>query len=692
MLTRDFLVEIGTEELPPKALRNLSQSFADGVSAGLKHNQLGFKGLRKFATPRRLALLISGLDEQQQDRITERVGPAVSAAFTKEGNVTPAALGFARSCNVDVSDLSRVQKDGVEKLAHSTSEIGQKTQKLLPAIIDNALAGLPIPKSMRWGSSRDEFVRPVHWVVLLFGPELIPTKLLGIDSAAHTFGHRFHFNHKIPIEHPADYESLLENPGFVIPDFDKRKSLIRSLVEAEANAIDANAVIDDDLLDEVTSLVEFPVALMGNFDEHFLEVPPEVLILAMKSHQKCFYLTDDQGKLLPRFIAVSNIRSTDPKQVIEGNERVIRPRLADARFFYETDKQTPLFSRRDQLQKVVFQQNLGSVYDKSERVAQLARFIAAAIGGNAEYCQRAAELSKCDLVTSMVGEFADLQGLMGYYYALHDGEPTEVATAINEQYKPRYAGDMLPATTTGCVLALADKLDSIVGMFAVGQPPTGSKDPFALRRSAIGVLRILVEGKRDLNLFQAIEKSVSLLHFTSPPPETRDRVFDFLLERFRAWYLEAGVGADVFQSVFSVRPERPLDFHQRIDAVRHFSKLDASHSLAAANKRVTNILAKHDVTVLPAEVDPGLLKEPAEKALFDKLTQVTALATPLFDSGAYREGLEHMALLKDDVDLFFDNVLVMSEDARLQANRLAMLSKLRSLFLRVADISFLHND
>lgn len=692
MLTRDLLVEIGTEELPPKALRNLSQAFADGVSAGLTQHQLGFGTLRIFATPRRLALLISELDEQQQDRVIERLGPAVSAAFAKDGSATPAALGFARSCGVDASELSRVLKDGVEKLAHSTAEIGQDAQSLIPAIINKALAGLPIPKSMRWGSSRDEFVRPVHWVVLLFGSELIPTKLLGVDSAAYTYGHRFHYNQKIPIEHPADYESLLENPGYVIPDFNKRKNLIRSLVEAEALTIKASAVIDEDLLDEVTSLVEFPVALMGRFDEHFLEIPAEVLVLAMKSHQKCFYLTDNKGKLLPRFIAVSNIRSTDPKQVIEGNERVIRPRLADARFFYETDKQTSLFSRRDQLQKVVFQQNLGTVYEKSQRVAHLARFIAKAVGANVEYCQRAAELSKCDLVTNMVGEFADLQGLMGYYYALHDGEQAEVATAINEQYMPRYAGDALPASITGCVLALADKLDSIVGMFAIGQPPTGSKDPFALRRSAIGVLRILVEGKQDLNLLHTIEQSLGLLDFTNPPTGTRDKVFDFLLERFRAWYVETGTAADVFQSVFSVRPERPLDFHHRIDAVRHFSKLEASHSLAAANKRVTNILSKQNETRVPANIDPGLLKEPAEKALFDKLTAVTASATPLFDIGAYREGLEHMAALKDDVDLFFDNVLVMSEDSALRANRLAMLSQLRNLFLRVADISFLHNE
>lgn len=691
MAKRDLLIEIGTEELPPKALRNLSQAFADGVTAGLKQEQLGSDNLRVFATPRRLALLISGLDEQQQDRIAERVGPAVSAAFTKEGNPTPAAMGFAKSCGVDVSSLSRVKKDGIEKLAHSSTDIGQKTQLLLPAIVDKALASLPIPKRMRWGSSRDEFVRPVHWVVLLFGSELVATKILGVDAAAYTYGHRFHHNQKLVIENPSDYESLLEKQGSVIPDFDKRKQLVRSLVEAEAAKIAARVVIEEDLLDEVTSLVEFPVALMGNFDTHFLEVPAEALILAMKSHQKCFYLTDESGSLLPRFIAVSNIRSKDPQQVVQGNERVIRPRLADARFFFETDKQISLAERRDQLKNIVFQQNLGSVYDKSQRVAQLAHHIATAVKGNVEYCQRAAELSKCDLITNMVGEFADLQGLMGYYYALHDGEPEEVAVAINEQYKPRFAGDSLPGTVTGCVLALADKLDSIVGMFAIGQPPTGSKDPFALRRSAIGVLRILVEAKLDLNLLLAIEQALALLEFAKPAPDSRDRIFDFLLERFRTWYLEEGIAVDVFQAVISVKPERPLDFHNRIEAVSFFSKLEASQSLAAANKRVSNILSKHSDTDIPVEIDPALLHEPAEQALFYHLTQIAQAVTPLFDKGIYREGLERLALLKEDVDLFFDKVLVMSPDLKLQANRLALLSQLRNLFLRVADISHLHN-
>lgn len=692
MSKRDLLIEIGTEELPPKALNTLSRAFESGVRAGLDRESLAYTDCKAFATPRRLALLFSGLDEQQQDKVVERLGPAVAAAFKPDGSPTPAALGFAKSCGVAVDALARQDKDGVEKLAYSSTAPGQATATLLPAIVDKALAQLPIPKRMRWGSSRVEFVRPVHWLVLLFGEESIAATLLGVDSDTFTYGHRFHHNEKITITEPRAYEALLREPGNVIADFGKRKQLIRELVTAEADSIDATVVIDDDLLDEVTSLVEFPVALMGKFEEHFLEVPAEALILAMKSHQKCFYLTDDAGTLLPRFITVCNIRSKDPAQVIEGNERVIRPRLADARFFFETDKQVTLASRSEQLKKIVFQQNLGTVFEKSARVGGLATHIAAAVAGNTEYCQRAALLSKCDLLTSMVGEFADLQGLMGYYYARHDGEPEEVALALNEQYMPRFAGDGLPISTTGCVLAIADKLDSIVGMFAIGQPPTGSKDPFALRRAAIGVLRILVERSLDLNLLTTIEAALKHFDFVESTATTRDAVFDFMLERFRAWYLEEGVSADVFQSVMVLKPERPLDFDKRIEAVNHFSKLEQSQNLAAANKRVSNILAKLDQATIKDTVDAALLQEPAELALYEQLAKREAEVIPLFDAGDYRQGLEQLALLKESVDTFFDTVLVMCDAPELQANRIALLSRLRNLFLRVADISLLHNN
>ncbi len=444
MSKQDFLVEIGTEELPPKALLKLSNAFRSGIVEGLKQEALAHDDVKSFATPRRLAVLIAGLDTRQADKLTEKFGPAVNAAFDAAGNPTKAASGFAKSCGVEVADLGRAEKDGVEKLSYSSAQVGKQTKELLPSIVDTALSRLPIPKRMRWGASRNEFVRPVHWVVLLLGSELIETTILGVKSGSETRGHRFHFPEKIQIDRPSDYESLLEKPGNVIADFSKRKEIIREGILAEGEKLDAQTVVDDALLDEVTSLVEFPVALTGKFDELFLEVPSEALILAMRSHQKCFYVLDKHEKLLPYFVTVSNIRSTDPSQVIEGNERVIRPRLADAKFFYETDQQTSLESRLDQLKKVVFQEKLGTVFERSQRVAKLAKFIANSTGADEALSERAALLAKCDLVSNMVGEFADLQGLMGSYYARNDGEPEHIAVAINEQYLPRYAGDALP--------------------------------------------------------------------------------------------------------------------------------------------------------------------------------------------------------------------------------------------------------
>ena len=692
MSSRDLLVEIGTEELPPKALSKLSRSFESGISAGLTKQKLGFSTTRRFATPRRLAVIVSDLVESQEDTNIERLGPAVSAAFDASGNPTPAALGFAKSCGVDVTGLSRSDKGGVEKLSYSKHQAGKSTVELLPTIIDEALAQLPIPKRMRWGSSREEFVRPVHWAVILFGEEQVSTRILGVETDAFTCGHRFHHNEKIPLKSATEYESALESPGQVIADFDKRKQLIRELLVEEGNSIDARTVIDDDLLDEVTALVEYPVALTGTFEEHFLDVPAEALILAMKSHQKCFYLVDKNENLLPGFVTVSNLKSKDPEQVIEGNERVIRPRLADARFFFETDKQVPLASRQEQLKKIVFQEKLGTVYDKSQRVAALARLMAQGLGANPDYCERAAMLSKCDLLTNMVAEFADLQGLMGYYYALNDGEPDEVALALNEQYMPRYSGDSLPSTPTGSILAVADKLDSMVGMFAIGQPPTGSKDPFALRRSAIGILRILVEQQLDLNIFDCIDHALQGFDTLKIKSGTREAVFDFMLERFRAWYLDEGISSEVFQSVFTLRPQRPLDFHKRILAVHHFNGLPESEALAAANKRVSNILSKLDESIIPVSIDNGLLQETAEKALLKKLDDIVLEVAPLFESGSYKEGLESLAGLKECVDSFFDDVLVMADDHALRDNRIALLRRLRDLFLEVADISYLHKS
>jgi glycyl-tRNA synthetase beta chain len=692
MLKQDFLVELGTEELPPKALLKLSKSFQAGVIEGLKKESLAHGEVKSFATPRRLAVLVCALDEKQADRLTQKFGPAVKAAFDTHGNPTRAADGFAKSCGVLVADLGRAPKDGVEKLSFSSTLPGKSTNELLPAIVDGALAKLPIPKRMRWGASRDEFVRPVHWLVMLFGEEVVPSTIMGVESGADSFGHRFHHPDKIRIGKPIEYEALMLEPGNVVADFAKRRELIRKAILTEGEKLNANTVVDESLLDEVTGLVEYPVALTGQFDELFLQVPSEALILAMKSHQKCFYLLNTNQELLPYFVTVSNIRSNDPSQVIKGNERVIRPRLADAKFFYETDKQKPLEDRLDQLKKVVFQEKLGTVYDRSLRVANLAKFIAAETGENEAQSERAAMLSKCDLVTNMVGEFAELQGLMGSYYAANDGEPEPVVTAISEQYMPKYAGDDLPSTPLGNLLAVADKLDSIVGLFAIGQPPTGSKDPFALRRSAIGVLRIMVENQLDLDLLACIEASLGEFGSLETDPKTAEKVFDFMLERFRSWYSDEGIPSNVFQSVMEIKPRKPHDFAKRIQAVSRFVQLAESAALAAANKRVSNLLVKVDAASLETEVSEALLIDDAEKILFQQLRDKELRTAPLFNSGNYTSGLAELAQLKDSVDGFFDNVLVMCDDKSVQNNRIALLQRLRNIFLKVADISFLHTS
>ena len=692
MPKQDFLVELGTEELPPKALLKLSKSFQAGVVEGLKKESLAHGQVKSFATPRRLAILVSALEANQADRLTEKFGPAVKAAFDADGNPTSAADGFAKSCGVTVTSLGRAPKDGVEKLCFSSTLPGKSTNELLPAIVDAALAKLPIPKRMRWGASRNEFVRPVHSLVMLFGEDIVPSTIMGVNSGADSFGHRFHHPDKICISKASNYEALMLEPGNVVADFAKRRELIRAAIVAEGEKLNANTVVDEALLDEVTGLVEYPVALTGKFDKLFLEVPSEALILAMKSHQKCFYLLSKDEQLLPYFVTVSNIRSNDPSQVTKGNERVIRPRLADAKFFYETDKQTSLESRLDQLKKVVFQKKLGTVYDRSLRIANLAKFIAVYTNQNEAQCERAAVLSKCDLVTNMVGEFADLQGLMGSYYAANDGEPELVAMAIGEQYMPKYAGGDLPSTAIGNILAIADKLDSIVGLFAIGQPPTGSKDPFALRRSAIGVLRIMVENELDLDLLACIKMSLKGFNSLEIEADTAEKVFEFMLERFRSWYSDEGIPSNVFQSVIEIKPRKPYDFAKRIQAVSSFVELDESAALAAANKRVSNLLDKVEDASLSTVVSENLLVDDAEKVLFQQLRDKELSTGPLFEAGDYTSGLAELAQLKGAVDGFFENVLVICDDMPLQNNRIALLQRLRDIFLKVADISFLHTS
>lgn len=692
MSTKDFLAELGTEELPPKALPKLSRVFASGIETGLKELGLSFGDIEVFATPRRLAVRVNKLSVTQPDSTAEKVGPAVKAAFDQEGLPTKAASGFARSCGVDVSQLGKIDKDGVEKLFYSVTKSGAQTSDLLPSIVQKSLDKLPIPKRMRWGASRIEFVRPVHWCVLLFGDIFIDAEILGVQSGAVTYGHRFHHKASIPITSPLDYEHLLEAKGFVIANFDKRKELIRSQVLEIAKQLNAVAVVDENLLDEVTGLVEFPVALSGEFDKEFLDVPPEALILAMKSHQKYFHLVDENGNLLPYFVTVSNIKSSDPSQVIAGNEKVIRPRLADARFFYETDLKTPLAAKIDKLKTVVFQAQLGTVFDKSERVSRLAEYIAEQLGGDGSDCKRAASLAKCDLLTNMVGEFPDLQGLMGYYYALKDGENKEVASAIVEQYLPRYAGDALPTSLTGNIISLAEKIDTIAGLFAIKQPPTGSKDPFAIRRAALGVLRILVENRFELDILNVLGFALEGFRQLDIENDTDLVIFEFMLERFRAWYQDKDIPVEVFQSVRALKPRSPLDFDKRISAVFHFTSLEQAAALASANKRVTNLVAKSGLEETKSKVDPTLFELEAERSLFSLIQDKELELTPLIDGREYSNCLVSLSTLREPVDKFFTDVMVMSDIEAVKINRIMLLKRLRDLFLQVADVSLLHTN
>ena len=688
-MKQDLLVEIGTEELPPKALFSLSSHFCSAFNELLVKAGLEFEAISPYATPRRLALIVKQLSEQQPDASLEKLGPAVQAAFGPDGKPTKAAEGFARGCGVEVSALDRKKDGNVEKLVFRSLRKGAATSTLVADMVREALAALPIPKRMRWGSSRDEFVRPVQWCVLLFGTQVIPATILGAVSGAVTRGHRFMHPQPITLKSPADYEQTLLDAN-VIASFKARHDKILGLVETEGQKLHARAIIDPELLDEVTSLVEWPVALTGNFDEAFLSVPQEALISAMKGHQKCFHLLDEKGAMLPNFITLSNLDSRDPAQVIAGNEKVIRPRLADAAFFFNQDKKQPLAARRDKLKTVVFQQELGTVADKSVRVAKLAQHIAGQLGADKTRAQRAAELGKCDLLTSMVYEFAELQGLMGMHYAKHDGEPAEVAQALFEQYLPRFAGDELPATKTGMVLALAERLDTITGLFGIGQPPTGSKDPFALRRAALGVLRIVIEKQLPLDLTACLEAAVGNFSGLPKAKDLAATVRDFIFERLRTFYTDQGVSADVFLAVDAVRPASPLEFNARIRAVSNFVTLPQAQALAAANKRVSNILQKSAVKP-DARIDTTKLSEVAERDLADRLTAVQVRVAPYLQKTEFTPALAAMAELQPVVDAFFDKVMVNVDDPALRDNRLALLQELRLLFLRVADISLLQN-
>ncbi len=689
MATQDFLVELGTEELPPKALKPLSDAFTQGIAKGLEDAGIEFGKVEAFAAPRRLAVRIRDLADAQPDKPVEKRGPAVKAAFDDAGNPTRALTGFATSLGVTPDQLDTLETDKGAWVVYRTVEQGKPTVELLPELVDQSLAALPIPKRMRWGAHRTEFVRPVHWVIMLFGNKVIDTPIMGLKPGNKTRGHRFHCPKKLIVPTPSDYEVVLKQEGYVLADFAERRAQIRAgvaeLAESEAGG---KAVIDEELLDEVTALNEWPVPLMGRFEDRFLEVPAEALISSMKEHQKYFHVVGADGAMLPLFITVANIESKDPAQVISGNEKVIRPRLSDAAFFYETDRKSRLEDRIDRLKPIVFQEKLGSIYDKSVRVAALASKIAAAIDSDPALAERAAMLAKTDLVTEMVLEFTDLQGIMGQYYAANDGEADDVAKALNEQYMPRFAGDDLPTTATGCAVAIADRLDSLVGLFGINQPPSGTRDPFALRRASLGVLRIIIERKLPLDLQTCCEWAAE--NFTVlTEQDTASTVVDYMLERFRAHYDELGIGAEVFLAVHARRPTRPLDFDRRVKAVEAFRQLPEAQALASANKRVSNILTKQGGGDIGETVDTNLLQDSAEQRLAEQVEQQAGKVAPLFEQGDYASALRSLASLREPVDSFFDEVMVMAEDDATRNNRLALLNRLRNLFLRVADISLL---
>ncbi|AFI45281.1 TPA: glycine--tRNA ligase subunit beta [Pasteurella multocida] len=688
MTTQNFLAEIGTEELPPKALKKLATAFAENMELELNQAGLAFDKVEWFAAPRRLAVKVLGLATSQPSKQIEKRGPAVSAAFDAEGKPTKAAEGWARGCGISVEQAERVATDKGEWLVHRATIEGQPTKNLLKDMVANALAKLPIPKPMRWADKTVQFIRPVHTVTMLLGDELIEGEILGVESARTLRGHRFLGEREFQISHADQYPALLKEKGSVVADFNERKALILAKSQEKATALGGVADIEDDLLDEVTSLVEYPNVLAAKFEERFLAVPAEALVYTMKGDQKYFPIYDKDGKLLPHFIFVSNINPDDPSKIIEGNEKVVRPRLTDAEFFFKTDLKQRLEDQLPRLETVLFQQQLGTLRDKTARIEQLAGEIAKQIGADEAKAKRAGLLSKCDLMTNMVFEFTDTQGVMGMHYARHDGEDEEVAVALNEQYMPRFAGDELPKSLVASAVALADKFDTLTGIFGIGQQPKGSADPFALRRAALGALRIIVEKNLPLDLAEIVKKSSALFGDKLTNTNVVEDVVEFMLGRFRAWYQDEGIAVDVIQAVLARRPTKPSDFDARVRAVSHFRALEAAEALAAANKRVSNILAKIEGE-LPANIDTTLCAEAAEKVLAEQVIALQTELAPLFAKGEYQVALDRLAALREPVDTFFDNVMVNAENPQLRQNRLAILNNLRNLFLQVADISLL---
>ena len=677
----DFLFELGTEELPPKSLTALSNALESSIISQLKVLGLNHTEVTSYATPRRLALTINQLASQQADRSESRRGPSVKAP-------EKAVEGFARSCKVSLQELAVVDTDKGQYYEFERNIKGAKTLDLLADVINKALAALPVAKRMRWGSSRNEFVRPVQWFILSLGNELIDTQLFGLTNGHQTRGHRFHSSGEFAIQSAATYAQQLRTEGHVVACFYERKAMIREQISEQASKLNATAVIDEKLLDEVTGLVEWPVCLTGRFDEAFLQVPAQALISSMKEHQKYFHFVDQDGAILPLFLTVSNIVSKDPAKIIEGNERVIRPRLADAMFFFDTDKKFTLESRNQALGKVVFQAQLGTVLDKTQRVAQLAGHIATSIGADVDLAQRAASLCKADLNTEMVLEFSDLQGLMGHVYALNDGEDHTVAAALEQHYWPKFAGDRLPQTDVASAVAIADRLDTLVGLFGIGQPPTGSKDPYALRRATVGLLRIIIENGYALDLATLVQTAYALhADLSTDEVDVEQQLLSFVSDRLRAYYDDQNVSVDIYLAVMANKSNSPLDFDHRVQAVNSFLKLESAQALAANNKRVSNILAKNGRG--SAQLDPALLTQQAEIDLAQRLTAVQAANALVIAQGNYADALEQLAQLAEPLEAFFSDIMVMTDDETIKNNRLRLLSALQVELSRVADISLL---
>ncbi|MDA9800852.1 glycine--tRNA ligase subunit beta [Candidatus Pseudothioglobus singularis] len=675
MKTHDFLLELGTEELPPKLLLKLSNALKDNLSSELKKLNIGFDAIKAFATPRRLAITISAVQGKQLDQIIEKKGPSIQSPEM-------AISGFAKSCGVDVSELEKKELGGKEYFYYSKEEIGQSLSGLLPEAIEKSIKDIPITRAMKWGSSDYSFVRPVHWLVIMLDKDIVPAKIMGLESNRITKGLRF-IDPIIELKHAKDYEQFMSDKAQILVDFAKRKELIRDQVLSVAQKNNAEVVIDESLLDEVCALVEYPRAFSGSFDNKFLDIPQEAIISAMKSHQKYFHLVDIQGQLLPLFISVANIESSNIKAIVDGNERVIHPRLADSEFFWNQDKAKKLEERLPDLDSVMFMKSLGSMGQKAKRIESLSSHISDLVGFDQKASARAGLLSKSDLLSEMVGEFADLQGIMGGYYATNDGETQAVSVAIREHYQPRFAGDKVPSTNEGLVVAIADKLDTISGIYGIGQAPTGSKDPYALRRLALGLLRILLEAKIELNLKSLIDYSLNL-HLKEVDRSCGDDIYSFMMDRLKAYYKDANIDSNVYEAVLAVSPESPLDFHLRVEALNEFTQSENSKSLIEANKRIANILK--DSNEKNETLNPKILIDDSEIKLFNASE---SLSKKLSGSKDYQEVMKSLIDLKDSIDSFFDNVMVNTDDDKLKSSRLALIRKIRLLFLSVADISYL---